>query len=380
MNKEKNLNIMQVVHSMDIAGAETLVCSIVRELREEKFSFSICCLDYIGRLGHRLIKEGFDVFCLDRRPGVDVTLIGKLAKILKDKKIDIIHAHQYTPYFYAAFASILYRKRGVIFTEHGRHQPDYIRPKRVVCNKVLNLATSKITGVSRFSKDSLVRYEKLPSKKIEVIYNGVDAERFNAGFDKIAKRMDLGLTKTDIVLGMVARFAPIKNHRMLLTSFAEVLRNIPNAKLLLVGDGELKGNCERLAVKLGIEKRVTFLGRRDDIPGLLSIFDIYVLSSIAEATSFTLLEAMAAGLPVVAVKAGGNPEIVINGETGILTPTDNPAEFARAVVSLINNSEKRRQMGEAGSCRARFVFNKNKMLDRYETLYLKSGRINYATR
>jgi sugar transferase (PEP-CTERM/EpsH1 system associated) len=355
---------------MDIAGAEKVVYSIVRNLSKERFSFSICCLDCTGELGEHLIKEGFEVISLNRKPGVDFSLIRKLIKILKDRQIDIIHAHQYTPYFYAATAAILSARPKVIFTEHGRHQPDRIRPKRAIYNQFLNLFSDRITGVSNFSKDSLVKYEKLPARKIKVIYNGISLEEFKISLDREAKRKELGIDQDEVVMGMVGRFDPIKNQLMLLRAFSEVLKHISGTKLLLIGDGPLKEKCKKFASELGIGDRVVFLGWRRDVLELLRTLDIFVLSSLTEATSLTLLEAMAAGLPVIATDAGGNPEIIMNDRTGILISLGNYREFAKAMVSLIEDPEKRKRMGEAGIRRIKALFSIDRMLKEYEDLYL----------
>ncbi len=361
---------MQVVHCMDIAGAEKVVYSIVRNLSKEKFTFSICCLDFIGELGKRLTEEAFEVFSLHRKSGTDFALIRKLIGILSDRQIDVIHAHQYTPYFYGATAAILSRRCKIIFTEHGRHQPDRIRLKRVIYNQFLNLFTNRITGVSNFSKDSLVRYEKLPANKIDVIYNGINLEEFKISTDREVKRKELGIDYGEVAIGMIGRFDPIKNHRMLLVAFRDVLKHISRAKLLLIGDGPLKEECKEFASELGVSNCVVFLSRRSDIAELLQAIDILVLSSNAEAASLTLLEAMAAGLPVIATEAGGNPEIILRDQTGLLVPAKNHIEFAKAIISLIQDPEKRRKMREAGKRRVRSLFSIDRMLKQYENLYL----------
>ena len=171
-------------------------------------------------------------------------------------------------------------------------------------------------------------------------------------------------------MGMIGRFDPVKNHPMLLIAFQNVLKGISPAKLVLVGDGQARKECEDIAHALGIEDNVRFLGRRSDVAELLSAFDIYVLPSVAEASSLTLLEAMAAGLPIVTTHAGGNPEAVVNDVTGVLASPGNASGFARAIISLIKDPEKRRRMGEAGRKRLESSFTAGKMLGEYERLYL----------
>lgn len=366
---KKSLQIMHVLHSMDIAGAEKVVYNIVTRL-DGQIRFSVCCLDSIGLLGEELKNRGYKIFKLGRKPGIDFTVIWQLARLLRKEKLDIVHTHQYTPYFYGATAAIFSSRSKVIFTEHGRHQPDRVRPRRIIYNQFLNLFTGRITGVSNFSKDSLVRYEKLPASKIDVIYNGINLEEFKISVDREAKRMELGIDRDEIAIGMIGRFDPVKNHSLLLEAFKEVIKSIPKAKLLLIGDGPLRESLQSTVYSLQLERNVIFLGIRRDIPQVLQALDIYCLSSIAEATSLTLLEAMATGLPVVATDAGGNPEIVLRDQTGILVSPSNYIEFAKAIITLAQDSEKRRRMGEAGKKRVKSLFTMDKMLEQYENLYL----------
>ena len=367
----KRIKIIQLVHSMGMAGAEKVVYSIIKNLDKTKFSFYVYCLDFIGELGKRLLEEGVEVVTLDRMPGVDFNLTKKLARVLKENNIDIVHAHQYTPYFYGATAAMFNRKCKVIFTEHGRHQPDYIHIKRVIYNQFLNLGTNSITGVSRFSKDSLVKYEKLPANKIKVIYNGVSINKNNIPtIDKQAKMQELGLKDSETIIAMIGRFSLIKNHKMLLKAFQRVLKEMPDVKLVLIGEGPTKQECECLARDLNILKHILFTGLREDLSELLQVFDICVLSSDAEAMSLFLLESMAAGLPVIATEGGGNPEIVINGETGVLVPPKDYKAFANAIIDLAKDSKKRQQMGKAGRDRVSKFFNLDNMLAEYEKLYL----------
>ena len=366
----KKVKIMQVIHSMGVAGAEKIVYEIIKHLNKERFSFSVCCLDFSGELGKSLQEGGTEIFVLDRKPGIDFSIIKRLAGILKKNDIDIVHTHQYTPYFYGATAAILYGKCKIIFTEHGRPQPDYMRFKRVLYNQFLNLYTNRITGVSRFSKNSLIKYEQLPPDKIKIIHNGVIVGRNNIVGDVQGKRYELGINNSETAVAMIGRFYPIKNHKMLLKAFQGALKEVPDMKLVLVGEGPTKKECENLAYNLGIAGHVIFLGLRKDVSALLQIFDICVLSSDIEAAPLSVLEAMAAGLPAIATDAGGNPEIIINGLTGVLVPPNNDIEFSKAIISLAKDPEKRKKMGQAGKNRVEQFFNLENMLEEYERLYL----------
>jgi glycosyltransferase involved in cell wall biosynthesis len=171
------------------------------------------------------------------------------------------------------------------------------------------------------------------------------------------------------VVGIVARLARVKDHVTLLEAYLSLTALGDKNRLLVVGDGQLRAKLEDLAFSLGISKRVIFAGLRDDIPDLMRAMDIFVLSSLSEGISLTLLEAMACCLPLVATEVGGNPEVVINGETGYLVPPRNPEEMAKKLLLLINNEKLRRQMGEKGRERVIRNFGIKETTRKYEELY-----------
>jgi glycosyltransferase involved in cell wall biosynthesis len=156
---------------------------------------------------------------------------------------------------------------------------------------------------------------------------------------------------------------------MLLDAFAALLNDHPNVRLAVVGDGELRGELAAKARILGIEERVAFLGTRNDVPRLLKAFDLFALSSRWEGLGLTLLEAMASGLPTVATKVGGIPEVVVHGETGLLSPLDDPVRFAETLVQVIDDRDAGRAMGERGRQRASVEFGIDGMVAKYESLY-----------
>src|SRR5262249_35811791 len=140
------------------------------------FRTSVCCLDALGEFGEELRGRGVEIQVLTRRPGVDFGLVWRLRRLYQEMRVDIVHAHQYTPYFYAATACLLRPPMKVVFTEHGRESPDRLRPKRAAYNRLLRMVTSSYTAVSEFTRESLVAFERMPSSKIRVIYNGVELD------------------------------------------------------------------------------------------------------------------------------------------------------------------------------------------------------------
>jgi sugar transferase (PEP-CTERM/EpsH1 system associated) len=361
--------IGQVLHGMGVAGAEALVHRMVRALADE-FEFSLYLLDHVGALGEDLAAGGVMVRLLGRKPGVDVGLARRLGSALRRDRVALVHAHQYTPWFYATLGAARgFSRPRVFFTEHGRHYPDFRRAKRVAMNKLLLPFTDGIVAVSAFVRDCLRDHEGLPERRMRVLYNGVDPERFDVAADRELLRREQGVGPDDPVVGTAARFAPVKDHATLLRAFREVKKSLPAAKLVLAGDGELRSALESRAEELGIRESVRFLGVRRDVPALLRTWDVFCLSSLSEGTSVTLLEAMAAGLPAVVTRVGGNPEIVEEGVTGHTAPRGDAQALGAALVRVLRDREAGERMGRAGRMRVRDRFTDARMIEEYRALY-----------
>jgi glycosyltransferase involved in cell wall biosynthesis len=359
-----------VMHVMQVAGAEVLVRETIRRLAG-KIEATVLCLDAVGPLGEQLRAEGVAVVNLQRRPGRDWRVAWRMAKELRARKTEVIHAHQYTPFFYAALARVLRCGRpSLILTEHGRHYPDYVSPLRRVLNRyVFDHLASAVNAVCQFSAESLARQDGFAARRIEVIENGIQIERYQTSPDRRALRRRLQLEADRRYVVNVARFHPIKDQAMLLRAFAEVAGARPDVDLLLTGDGPLRPDLEALVAQLGIAPRVRFLGVRSDVPDILQAADVFALTSVSEAASLTLLEAMAAGLPVVVTAVGGNPEIVRDGREGLLVPRGDASAAAAALLRLLDDPAAASAMGTAGKSRVQERYLLGQTIDAYWRLY-----------
>jgi glycosyltransferase involved in cell wall biosynthesis len=235
-----------------------------------------------------------------------------------------------------------------MFTEHGRHYPDVVSWRRRVANRfILGRLADEIHGVCQFSAESLARTDGFTARPIEVIRNGIDLSKYPATRrDEARHRLGLPLDRKYVTC--VARFHPVKDHAMLLRAFARVAAELRDAELLLAGDGALRESLRAQANDLAIGSRVRFLGVRDDVPDLLRASDLFTLTSISEAASLTLLQAMACRLPVVVTAVGGNPEIVQHGRHGFLVPRGDDIATGSAIAQLLQNPQQAAVMGEAG--------------------------------
>ena len=359
-----------VLHAMQVAGAEVLVADTVRRLRG-RIEPTIFCLDAVGPLGEQMLAEGCSVVNLQRRPGRDLRVALRMARHITERRISVVHAHQYSPFFYAALAKLASRRRfRLILTEHGRHFPDVVSPLRRGVNRiVLDRLADEVNAVCEFSARALSRNDGFAGRRIDVIENGIDVERYRTQPDHMYLRDRLGLRRERRYVAMVARFHPVKDHAMLLRAFAQVAVARNDVDLLLVGDGPLRQAVEAQVRVGGIESRVKFMGVRGDVPEILQAIDLFALTSVSEAASLTLLEAMAAARPVVVTDVGGNPEIVRRGIDGLLVPRGDDAAAAGAILYLLGHPTAAAAMGVAGRARVEERYRLNRTIERYYGLY-----------
>jgi glycosyltransferase involved in cell wall biosynthesis len=369
------LRVAFVVHVMQVAGAEVLVSEIIKRLGD-RVRPTIFCLDKLGALGERLQAEGVDLVVFDRKPGIDLGVAIRMGQAMREREIEVVHAHQYTPFFYAALGRLNgWRSAKIILTEHGRHYPDIVGWKRRVTNRwLLNRHADAINAVCGFSAKALAKKDGFDGRRIEVIENGIDLARYTSAPDRSSARAHLGLRPDLRYVIAVARFHPVKDHATLIAAFERVARAREDAHLLLVGDGELRGALEAQVAAAGLGSRVTFMGVRRDVPALLRAADVFTLTSVSEAASITLLEAMASSLPVVVTAVGGNPEIVREGADGLLAPRGDAEGLGTALLRLLNDPALATRMGESGAARVREHYQLDRTVQRYFDLYQQLAR------
>ena len=373
---ERKVRIGFVLHVMQVAGAEMLVTEIVRRTRGSILEPTIFCLDGIGPLGEQLRDEGVEVINLKRGLGRDYRVAWRMSRLIRQRGIELIHAHQYTPFFYAALAKLIpgtaFR---LILTEHGRHFPDTVSHKRRLTNRwLLGPLADAITGVCQFSMDGLEQQDGFSRQKITIIKNGIMLDRYTPTADRGAIRARLKLDPARRYIGNIARFHPVKDQAMLLHAFAGVVAARADVDLLLVGDGSLRGTLTELVRSLGLDSRVHFLGVRSDVPDILRALDVFALTSLSEAASLTLLEAMAAGIPVVVTAVGGNPELVRHGIDGLHVPRGDAGATARALLRILGDPGAASVMGSSARQRVVEHYQLDATIAAYIQLYKKLSR------
>ena len=360
-----------VMHLMQVAGAEVLVTQIIKQLGHQ-IEPTVFCLDALGELGEKLLAAGIPVVVLDRKPGLDIGTARRLAGEVKARGIQVLHAHQYTPFFYSAICRILHRaKTRILFTEHGRHYPDVVPVKRRLINRfILQRYAEVTTACCDFSTMALKQNDGFP--RAYTLPNGVDLEllqpRIQADESSTA-RTSLGMDLMTPYAACIARFHAVKDHETLIRAWEIVHHSIPNAKLLLIGDGDRRERYEKLVTDLELNDSVEFWGIRNDIPQILKAVNVFTLTSVSEAASLTLLEAMACGCPSVLTDVGGNSEHVTHGVEGYLAGRGNAKDIATHLIQLLSSPEITNQMGQAARERVERDFDLTKVIELYHDIY-----------
>jgi glycosyltransferase involved in cell wall biosynthesis len=293
------------------------------------------------------------------------SVVFRLARIIKEQGIDIVHCQRHKPTVYGTLAAYMTgEKPKVISHVHGLNRTRSLQRK--LLNRALFRRISRIIAVSDAVRDDIVRTNPMSfPDKVVTIYNGIDVEPYtDCSLNKEQARIHLGLPDEEVfVYGTVGRLVETKGQRVLLEAFVRVYEKYPKSWLILAGKGRLESELRRLAAKFGIQKSVMFLGHRHDIPEVLKAYDVFVLPSVAEGLPGALLEAMATGLPVIASRVGGVPEILNTCALGTMVSPRSVDDLASAMKALYETStEKRDEIGKALKARALGKFSQEKMI------------------
>ena len=367
----KDIKVGILINGLEVGGAETLILNMLKVFKEKfkNYQFFICYLSGKGTLAQDIKLLGYKVFDLGAKTRLNLSVIARLSKIFREVRVDILHLHLPRSGFIGRLAARLANIQAVVYTEHSLWSM-YPALSRYLNRLTINM-NSVIISVSEGVKKSILASRRVSQEKVRTVYNGVDLDALNAvDVDKTKKRLELGIPLLVPVVGNVANLSPPKGHEYLLRAAPQVLRLRPDVRFVIVGrdDGEAR-DLNKLVVQLGIEDRVIFTGFRKDVAEVISIFDLFVLSSLFEGMSVALLEAMALGKPTVVTTVGGNTEVVVDGVTGLHVPPCNSDAMATAILNLLDNSPLMASMGEAAVLRVKENFTIESMAMQYERIY-----------
>jgi sugar transferase (PEP-CTERM/EpsH1 system associated) len=376
IGRERRIRVLHVVDSLRVGGLENGVVNLVNALDEKVFQSSICCLRTTGGLQKRLRDPGIKVFELHQK--VKDNLFPRMRRILTDESIDIVHSNGYGTFFDSVVGAQLARTPFIVHCIHGIYWRDMgkMKMRRRIMQRLLSLRTHKLYAVADFLREYYIHVVGVPARRIDTIYNGVDIEAY-APIDQNARRdekVKLGFPAGQILIGAVGTLYWVKDPQIFLKAASLVVRERDDVSFVWVGDGPLRDQLHKVARELNLEGKLTFLGSRDDVPRILAALDVFVLPSLIEGFSYSILEAMASGLPVVATDVGGNAELIQDGVSGYLMPTKKPRLLADILLRLASDESLRTQLGQRARQRVEENFSLQGMVQTYQQMYLAGLR------
>jgi glycosyltransferase involved in cell wall biosynthesis len=353
------------VLSLDPGGTERLVVELARRL-QDRAAAMVCCLDNAGAWARELEPHGIEVVALERGSGFRPMLGRRVADLARRHDATVIHAHQYSPFVYSCLSRVWRPRSRVVFTEHGRLSDTPPSAKRRLANRMLARFPSRVFAVSEDLKRHL-EGEGFAPDALDVIYNGIDVGPVPNAALRGDVRQTLGADAGTLVVGTIARLDPVKDLGTLIEASA-TLRDVLPIAVVIVGDGPERPSLEAAAKRLGVDEEVRFLGHREDARRWLAGCDVYVNCSISEGVSLTILEAMAAALPVVATRVGGTPEVV-DAASGRVIPARDPRALSEALLELARNPGVRAALGRSARQRLEARFTLDRMVREYADVY-----------
>ena len=366
--------VVHVIYRLQVGGLENGLVNLINHTPEDRFRHAIVCLTEATGFRERIRRADVEIIELHKRPGHDLAMYVRLYRLFRRLRPAIVHSRNLA----ALEAQVPAALAGVPNRIHGEHGWDvadidgrrYRRWKRL-----LRPFVHHYIALSQEIEQYLRGEIGVPVSRLTRILNGVDVERFrplDAARDGEDPR-PAGFRDGTFCIGTVGRLEAIKNQSLLLEAFGRLCRAYPElterARLVVVGEGSLRASLEGQARRDGIMERVWFAGSRDDVPVLMRRLDLFVLPSKAEGISNTIMEAMASGVPVVATDVGGNGELVVPGQTGMLVPPDDPRAMAEAMAAYLADPDRCRREGAAARDRAARVFSLRTMVDNYMQVY-----------
>jgi sugar transferase (PEP-CTERM/EpsH1 system associated) len=386
-NRDKRKNtlplVAHVIYALGTGGLENGLVNIINRFPPDRFRHAIVCITTADDFANRIAVSGVSIVELNKKPGHDFRIYWRLWRTLRELRPEILHTRN-LPCLEMQAVGFLIPGLKKIHGEHGRDIYDLDGRKRRYqwLRRGLAPIISRFVCVSADLSDWLVEVVGIPAKKVKQIYNGVDPSRFSPRRGARPALAPAGfLNDNTTLVGTVGRLAEVKNQHSLVHAFSMLMSDEPSLRdrlrLALIGDGPLYNELQQLSERLGIKDLVWMPGDRRDVPELLRMLDIFALPSLAEGISNTVLEAMASGLPVVATRTGGTPELITDGENGLLVPVSDHKALASALRWMLDNPDATKAMGGAGRAIVLQKFNWDRTVEQYLSVYeeaLGAGR------
>jgi sugar transferase (PEP-CTERM/EpsH1 system associated) len=365
--------VVHLIYRLDFGGLETLLVDCINHMPPERYRHAIVCLTDYTAFADKITRPGVELYALHKQPGLGLGIHLTLFKLLRRLRPAILHTYNFACAEYAVPAWVA----GVpvrIHAEHGRDasDPQGLNRKHNGLRRALAPFIDRYVPVSQDLARWLRNVVGIPAPKLELIMNGVDTLRYAPHLPAAATPWS-GAAETPFVIGTVGRLQDVKDQATLIQAFALLCARFPQRRaglrLAIVGDGPLRARLAQTAEQAGVADLVWFPGARNDIPDLMRSFDVFALSSIAEGTPVTLLEAMACARPVVATAVGGIPEVVQDGVNGALAPAANPQALADALARYVEDPALVALHGAAARDKIERHYSVAAMVGAYAALY-----------
>ncbi|PKM36987.1 MAG: sugar transferase [Gammaproteobacteria bacterium HGW-Gammaproteobacteria-10] len=367
--------IAHIIFSLGVGGLENGLVNLINRMPADRYRHVIICLKNSTDFKNRLQRKNVEIYELNKREGQDWQSFVKMYRLLKQIKPAIVHTRNLAAIEYQVPALLA----GVKHRVHGEHgwdvfDPDGSNKKYRLLRRMLGLIIHRFIPLSGHLDNYLREKVGIPDSKIRRICNGVDTERFQPARPKIVVG-DCPWPDAEkrLIIGTVGRMHGVKDQMMLARAFVELLKQHPESKnavgLVMIGDGPLREEVKQLLDENDLLDHAWLPGERSDVAELMRGFDVFVLPSQAEGISNTILEAMASGLPVIATRVGGNPELVEHGKTGFLVERQNPSELAGRLSDYIGDPKLCIEHGKKGRERALQAFSIDAMVKNYLSVY-----------
>lgn len=367
--------IVHIIYRLGVGGLENGLVNLINRIPVERYRHAIICLTDSTDFSKRIQRDDVAVYEIHKRPGHDAQSFVKVYKLLKQLKPDIVHTRNLAAIEYqlcAFLACVHYRIQG----EHGWDvfDPDGNVAKYRWLRFILGFLIHGFIPLSKQLQDYLRFKVGIAEKKITRICNGVDTNLFCPSSGQRQKPDDCPLDLKDkLVIGTVGRMHGVKDQLTLVKAYVLACQQsvvfAEKASLILIGDGPLWETAINLLEESGLINNAWLPGERKDIANIMRSFDVFVLPSKSEGISNTILEAMATGLPIIATRVGGNPELIVDKVTGLLVEKENVTEMAAALQDLVADDDKRKQFASAALQRAQQEFSIDSMVARYLAVY-----------
>lgn len=367
------VKILHILHSLQVGGLENGVVNLINRLDPERFEHAICCIATSGPMADR-IERRVPIHVIGKGAERDTLLPFKIARVVRAVRPHIVHTRNWGT-IDGVPGALFGGVRCIVHGEHGREatDPTGTNRRRQQVRRLLSPLISRFITVSTDLRNWLVDDVGVNSGKVLQIINGVDMERFRPSSDQYVRRNRTGFPPEVFVIGTVGRLDPVKDHQLLIRAFALVKQRMSGADrklyLRIVGDGPERERLAKVVNELGVGEDVLMVGERRDIPDQLQMMDLFVLPSIAEGISNTLLEAMAIGLPVIASAVGGNCELIEDGMSGYLFPPGDVERLSSLLEQCIGDGALAQQLGRAARRRCEECFSLDAMASAYGQMY-----------